>query len=174
MINIDERLIKKLKAGDKAAQEACYISLSPIIYTALVKICRDREIANDLLHDTFIQIFDAVSKLDITANFVAWSKKIAINKALNYVKRHKFDIVDSHTQFDCVAKELTDESDKLEVLLASLPVEHRIVIWLFIIEEYSHVEISHFMNKSESYSKSIVSRCLKKLRLTLEKSHESC
>lgn len=37
-------------------------------------------------------------------------------------------------------------------------------MWLFIVEQYSHEEIAILTEKSPSYSKSIVSRCLKKLR----------
>ncbi|OIQ44017.1 MAG: hypothetical protein BM565_14465 [Gammaproteobacteria bacterium MedPE] len=173
MINIDERLIKKLKAGDKAAQEVCYISLSPTIYTTLVKICRDREIANDLLHDTFIQLFDTAITLDSNINLIAWVKKIAINKAFNYIKRSKLSVLEFQPRLDDYLTEGRNDSDMLDRLLASLPAEQRVVVWLFIVEGYSHAKIGHFVQKSESYSKSVLSRCLNKFRCQIGDVNES-
>jgi len=171
LINFDERLIRKLKVGDREAQEACYISLSPVIYTTLIKICRDKETANDLLHDTFIQLFDTASTLDTSINIVPWVKRIAINKALNHIKRNRLNVVD--IQFYSEKSEDPFENDSLDSLFETIPPEQRVVIWLFIVEEYSHREISRFLDKSESYSKSIVSRCLKKIRGQIGEIHES-
>ena len=42
------------------------------------------------------------------------------------------------------------------------------VIWMSVVEQYTHKEISEITGKSESYSKSIVSRSLAKLRNSSE------
>lgn len=90
LIEFDSNFIEKLRKNDKATQERCYVLLSPEIYTLLVKICRDRCAANDLLHDTFIKVFDVAESIDNSVNLRAWIKRIAINKALNYLKRNKY------------------------------------------------------------------------------------
>ena len=48
--------------------------------------------------------------------------------------------------------------------MAHVSAEAKLVIWLFIVEGYSHKEIAVLTNKTQSYSKSIVSRNLEKLR----------
>jgi DNA-directed RNA polymerase specialized sigma24 family protein len=44
---------------------------------------------------------------------------------------------------------------------------------LFIVEQYSHEEIGSLFSQSPSYSKSILSRCLQKLRKKLEVKHNA-
>lgn len=173
LIEFDSNFIEKLRKNDKATQERCYVLLSPEIYTLLVKICRDRCAANDLLHDTFIKVFDVAESIDNSVNLRAWIKRIAINKALNYLKRNKY-LVFEEISDNILSFQRSDESNSaFEQILSSIPPEQRVVMWLFIIEEYTHKEISQFLSKSESYSKSIVSRCLSKLRTKFGELYES-
>ena len=57
-----------------------------------------------------------------------------------------------------------DDTDLLSKLMVSVPTNHRVILWLFVVEQYSHEEIALLVSKSPSYSKSIVSRCLQKLK----------
>jgi RNA polymerase sigma-70 factor (ECF subfamily) len=56
----------------------------------------------------------------------------------------------------------------LEAALASLPAESRVVVWLHDVEGYTHREIAMVMQKTESYSKSQLSRAHRRLRGLLE------
>ena len=49
------------------------------------------------------------------------------------------------------------EQDTLAKLMDSVPITHRIILWLFIVEQYRHDEIALLVNKTASYSKSIIS-----------------
>lgn len=168
-MNWNEKHIKRLKRGKKDAQERCYIEFSPQVYTAILKICGNRDIANELLHDSFIDVFTGIHTYNEEYVFVAWVKRIAINNTINYVKRHQnstriLKLVDVPE-----VKEYSYSNDNLlDKLLASLTPENRAVIWLYIVEQYTHNEISKLLEKSESYSKSIVSRSLKLLRKSAE------
>ena len=68
--------------------------------------------------------------------------------------------------------ELIDKSDlqvsiennhQLTRLMLKITPESRLILWLFIVDGYSHAEIAAMHGKTESFSKSIVSRALKKL-----------
>jgi len=160
----DESKLIALQLGDSKAQEQCYIAFSPLIYTTILKICDNREVASDLLHDTFMDVFNNIASFNPQLSFIAWLKRIAINNTFNYIKRQKtaLKVIEN---IDCAPQSTTPNNNNLlNKLLYQLPTEHRMVMWLFIIEQYSHVEIAQFTGKSESYSKSIVSRSLKKLR----------
>jgi len=49
-------------------------------------------------------------------------------------------------------------------LLNKLPEDMRLVLWLKEVEGYTHNEIAALVNKTPSYSKSVVSRALQFLR----------
>lgn len=56
----------------------------------------------------------------------------------------------------------------LEVALANLPEVSRTVVWLHDVEGFTHKEIADFMGKTESFSKSQLSRAYQRLRPMLD------
>ena len=161
----NENQLIALQLGNKDAQEQCYIAFAPLLYTTILKLCDNRDVANDLLHDTFIDVFNNISNFNPEFSFVAWLKRIAINNTFNHIKRQKVSLkIINNIEIESTPLTENNNSSLFNKLLYYLPTEHRMVMWLFIVEQYNHAEIACFMGKSESFSKSIVSRSLKKLR----------
>jgi len=174
LLNWDETLVDRMKAGDQRSFEQCYRQLSPTIYTAIVKICRDQGNANDLLQDTFIKAFEKIDTYTFQQlSFVAWLKRIAFNNTFNFLKKQKLTIVGIEDLDDFISvteeiEKLYEQRNFLDYLLEQISEHERLIIWLYIVEQYSHEEIGNLVKKSPSYSKSVVSRCLKKLRVKEE------
>jgi len=163
-----------MKEGDQHAFEECYRQLSPQVYTAIFNICRDQGNANDLLQDTFVAAFDKIhSYTTKDRTFLAWLKRIAFNNTFNFLKKHKLTIVgiddlDEATSSYSSLETLHEQNNFLTTLLRQIPEKERLIIWLYVVEQYSHEEIGKIVNKSASFSKSLVSRCLIKLRTKQE------
>jgi len=163
-----------MKEGEQQAFEQCYLQFSPAIYTAIFNICRDQGNANDLLQDTFVAAFEKIHSYTARDNsFIAWLKRIAFNNTFNFLKKHKLTVVgieDENVAMSttCEVEMLHEQNNFLNALLRTISEKERLIIWLYIVEQYSHEEIGNIVNKSPSYSKSVVSRCLKKLRLKEE------
>ena len=170
----NESLVDKMKDGDQSAFEQCYRLLSPKIYTAIFNICRDQGNANDLLQDTFVAAFEKIHSYTSGQQlFVAWLKRIAFNNTFNFLKKHKLTVVgiDDLNEASTATHEiemLHEQNDFLSTLLQQISEKERLIIWLYVVEQYSHEEIGNIVNKTPSYSKSVVSRCLKKLRTKQE------
>ena len=114
MLNWDETLVDKMKAGDQRSFEQCYRQLSPTIYTAIIKICRDEGNANDLLQDTFIKAFDKIESYTFQhLSFVAWLKRIAFNNTFNFLKKQKLTLVgiDDLDDYELVVSKFGKEDD---------------------------------------------------------------
>ena len=56
----------------------------------------------------------------------------------------------------------------LDAALANLPEVSRTVVWLHDVEGFTHKEIAELMGKTESFSKSQLSRAYQRLRPMLE------
>ena len=56
----------------------------------------------------------------------------------------------------------------LDAALANLPDVARAVVWLHDVEGFTHKEIAGLMGKTESFSKSQLSRAYRRLRPMLE------
>lgn len=176
----EENLVDEIKQGKHAAFERCYRLLSPQIYTVIYKICQNHANAQDLLQDTFLDIFEKAHLYRKQYSFIAWSKRIAFNNTLNFIKRNKRMVLIEHPseEEDTINVEplkMLQDSTLLDILLVKINEAERLVLWLFIVEQYSHDEIAILVEKTPSYSKSIVSRALKKLRTTPEvRNHAYC
>ena len=166
----NESLVDKMKEGEQQAFEQCYLQLSPAIYTAIFNICRDQGNANDLLQDTFVAAFEKIHSYTAKDNsFIAWLKRIAFNNTFNFLKKHKLTVVGIEDEnvavsTTCEVEMRHEQNNFLNALLTTISEKERLIIWLYIVEQYSHEEIGDIVKKSPSYSKSVVSRCLKKLR----------
>ncbi|WP_286234395.1 RNA polymerase sigma factor [Thalassotalea sediminis] len=176
----EESLIGEMKQGKHCAFERCYRLLSPQIYTVIYKICLNHATAQDLLQDTFLDIFEKVHLYRKQHSFIAWSKRIAFNNTLNFIKRNKRIVLMGHSSdegglIDFEPHKMIQDSALLDALLVKINEAERLVLWLFIVEQYSHDEIAVLVDKTPSYSKSIVSRALKKLRTMPEvRNHAYC
>jgi RNA polymerase sigma-70 factor (ECF subfamily) len=60
----------------------------------------------------------------------------------------------------------------LEAALGGLPQVSRAVVWLHDVEGFTHKEIAGMMGKSESFSKSQLSRAYQRLRPLLDEEIE--
>lgn len=158
-----------MKHGSNDAFELCYRDLSPLIYTAILRICLNRDTADELLHDTFIRIFENIATFDDNQEFVSWAKRIAFNLTFNYLKKasnKQHDDIDQVKMFSASqAVEIEHYNENLlGVLFKDISDTERLVLWLYIVEQYTHEEISIIVEKSISYSKMTLSRSIKKIK----------
>ncbi|NND82012.1 MAG: RNA polymerase sigma factor [Gammaproteobacteria bacterium] len=180
---VPEQLLNAAMQGDMQAHSELYRMFSQAIYTLAYGICRSRECAEDVLQNSFVQLISKIGGFENRAPFGMWLRQIAVNEALMYLRKHKkhkatvnvddmsfFDqqdnafesvsMISSHADF---AAQQQDHMD-LEQMLARLPDHVRTVVWLKEVEGYTHDEIAKLVDKSPSYSKSIVLRAYKFLR----------
>jgi RNA polymerase sigma factor (sigma-70 family) len=169
----NDKLLESMKQGDEVAFEQCYRLLSPIIFTAILNICKNRHDANDLLQDTFVDAFDNLASFHQQVPFIAWLKRIAFNNAFNFLKKIKCLTIGTGHLPEAVSLENIIESDYenrnlLLYLFERTSEMECLIMWLYIAEQYKHSEIAEVIGKTPSYSKSIVCRCLQKLRTNAE------
>ncbi|MFT5851633.1 MAG: RNA polymerase sigma factor (sigma-70 family) [Colwellia sp.] len=173
MTKWNDKLLESMKQGDEVALEQCYRLLSPIIFTAILKICKNRHDANDLLQDTFVDAFNNLASFHQQVPFIAWLKRIAFNNTFNFLKKIKRLTIGIEHLSEAVSLENSMESDYenrnlLLYLFERLSEMECLIMWLYIAEQYKHSEIAEVIGKTPSYSKSVVCRCLQKLRANAE------
>jgi RNA polymerase sigma-70 factor (ECF subfamily) len=119
----------------------------------------NREIATDLLHDSFIKIFTKIESYLHEGSFEGWMKRIVVTSALEYLRDSKDKLLIS---LDNMPYETEDNNtNALEKLsaedlmkcISSMPDGYRTVFNLYAVEGYSHAEIAEMLNISESTSR---------------------
>lgn len=169
--NIHYHLIEAAKARDAAAQSELYNLYAKAMLNVSFRIVNDRDEAEDVLQESFINVFNKIDSYRGDSSFGSWVKRIVINSALNIIKKRKIE-TSPLEEFDAEAE--VDDSDtelsieNIQRAVTQLPDGFRVVFTLYAFEGYDHAEISEIMGISESTSKSQYNRAKKKLKLLLK------
>jgi len=76
---IELRLVARLKAADPAAFEAVYEAYRPRLFSFLVRLARRRDVAEDLLEETWLRLVGRVETLRDDARLAPWLFTVARN-----------------------------------------------------------------------------------------------
>jgi RNA polymerase sigma-70 factor (ECF subfamily) len=160
-----EAVLPRLRAGDPVAQEALYRAFESPVYNLARRICRTTEDAEDVLQETFLEVFRSIGQFRGDGSLWGWVRTVASSKALMRLRRNKYRDAD----------ELNDEVGPsrsvdtalrmdLEAALERLSDTSRAVVWLHDVEGYTHEEIASMMERTVSFSKSQLARAHARLR----------
>nr|WP_262914185.1 RNA polymerase sigma factor [Portibacter lacus] len=154
--------------GDRNSQQKLYQQYSKAMYNICLRMMGNKMDAEDVLQGSFIDVFRNLKKFRGDASVGSWIKRIVINNCLNQIKKNKMSFADMPDH----ASEITEETnEKMQYDIAAvhkaiqqLPDGYRTILNLYLLEGYSHEEISEILDISTSTSKSQFSRAKSKLR----------
>ena len=157
-----EKLIHECALKQPEAQEQIYRLFAGKMYALCLKYSSNKQEAEDNLQDGFIQIFDKVKQFKHAGSFEGWMKRIMINTALQkYRNKSSLTVIRDDIQDEEVLIEIDEDGFSLDYLLKliqDLPNQYRLVFNLYVLDGYSHKEISKELKISEGTSKSNLSR----------------
>ena len=160
-------VVRDVAKGRRHALESIYKDFSKPVYTMAFQVLRDVQLAEDVTHDTFVDVFTNASKIRDPSSFSGWIGRIAVNRCLMVLRSSSYKNTVSADEQTLRDDSITIDHEgaiDLERALQVLPSISRTVIWLFVVEGYTHAEIGDLFHKSESFSKSQLNRALAKLR----------
>jgi len=180
VINIDEALIEQCRSGIRSAQYEVYKRYQKAMYNTALRICGDREDAEDILQESFFTAFNQIKQYRGESSFGSWLKRIVINKSLNAVNKKQKESLMIADKLEEQTEECNDYIDeqlltvnRIKEAIHMLPVGYRTVLSLYLFEGYDHQEIAQILGTSVSNSKSQLNRSKEKIRelLKLEKNY---
>ena len=153
----DRDLIRAYREGDERAFETLLNRYQSGVFSKIVFVVRDHEVANDLFQDTWIKVVKVLKsgKYVEEGKFGPWVMRIAHNAAIDHFRRNRkkrmvrptgeFDI------FDTLAHDAPNAMDtmvqeevlaELRQLIPALPEEQREVVKMRLEQQYSFKEIA--------------------------------
>ena len=169
-------LIEECKKGSNKAQHMLYNQYSRALYNLAYRMTNNREDAEDILQETFVNCFSNIEKFRFESTFGAWLKAILINRSINHLRKKKINLILMENIPETISRD--DESEEIFDIgnvfkcIEMLPDGYRVILTLYLLEGYDHTEISQILDISESTSKSQYSRAKDRLRKLL-KTNES-
>ena len=164
----EAKIIQGCKSSDRPAQRALYDRYAEQVYRTALRITRDRDAAFDVTQDTFLQAFGGIGSFDGRATLATWLYRIAVNQALQLLRRHKTE----RRHLRIVAEQsptATEPADNgaypdVESALAALSEHDRAILVLKYQEGLSYDEIAASLDCAPGTVASRLNRARDRLR----------
>jgi RNA polymerase sigma-70 factor (ECF subfamily) len=147
----EQELVALLKTQDESSFSYLYDRYSAALYGVVLQIVIDPELANDVLQETFVNIWRKIQTYDSSkGRLFTWMLNVARNLAIDMVRSKAFqnsrknqDLTDSsYTENAGVAIQPGLDNIGLKKLVEKLKPEHRSLIDLAYFKGYTHEEIA--------------------------------
>ncbi|TLP80803.1 RNA polymerase sigma factor [Maribacter sp. ACAM166] len=166
-----EELIHNCKKNNRKAQELLYRAYATTLFGICLKYSNSKTEAEDNLHDSFITIYEKIGQFKGTGSFEGWMKRITINTVLQKYRREEYlSAVSDNTE-----EEITVVNAYSDICLQSLlryiqelPNKYRATFNLYVLDGYTHKEISELLGTSIGTSKSNLARARTLLKQKIE------
>ena len=134
-----------------------YQMYKDMLYNVSFRIIKNEYDAQDAVHDAFIKAFQKISKLENDLNLGPWLKRIVVNCSLDFLRKKKKlswlhdanDLPETEDVQDAY-EEKSLKFEDVKKAIDNLKDKYRIIIVLYLIEDYSHKEIAQQLGLKES------------------------
>lgn len=182
----DRIIVERVLKGDVDAFAVLVNKYQDRIYSAVLNYVSNPEDAVDVAQETFVKAYSKLRSFDSASAFYTWLYRIAINTAIDFLRRRKSKPADSlddekytETGFEPVSTDLAsdpvvalsrgEQMQALRAAIQSLSEKLRSVIVLHDVEGLSQEEVAEILGVPVGTVKSRVSRARAELRYILQK-----
>ena len=184
------QLLSRSAIGDRAAFKRLYELSSGHLFAVVLRIQRDRNLAEDLLQEVYVSAWKAAANFDAQrAQPLTWLTHIARNKAIDSLRRaqtqprmesvHHADDQDDRPDLDqrlvddapgpAALLERASDARQLGQCMQGLSAQQRQSVALAFFDGLSHAEVAEQLRQPLGTVKSWVRRALATLKACLER-----
>ena len=173
-------LIRATAAGDQKAFERLYAETSPRLFAIVLRLCRRRDWAEEVLQEVYLSIWDHAGDYRPERGApMAWLATIGRNRALDRLRRQRpetsIDAVEGSGQWADPEPGPLDwalagaQARRLKYCLDQLDDLQRSCILMAMIEGYTHGELARRLETPLGTIKSWLRRGLQRVRECIER-----
>lgn len=163
----EKEIIIKIQNGKINYFELLVNKYSRIIYFFTLKKVQDQKDAEDIVQNTFINVYKAIEKFDINRSFYPFLFSVLKTEIAKFYRNHK-----KHFQLEeklLSQENLKTENIDLELILKTLKNEYSGVLKLYYIEGFSYKEIAVELKKPVNTVRTLIRRAKIEARKNYEK-----
>jgi len=179
----DKEIIGQILQGDRNRYKLLVERYQPIVFRTCMGFLHNKEDADDLTQDIFIQTYQTLPAFKGDASFSTWIYRITVNASLNKLrksskhhllqrlenifgsdksKEYSFPVSDTENPETILIH--AERNEWMEKALNSLPEKQRTAIVLSKYDELSQREIAEIMETSEGAVEALIQRAKANLR----------
>lgn len=174
------QLVEGCKNKSRASQQEVFQKLYGKLFGMCMRYADDDDEAKDILQNGFIKMFGSIDNYKGDGSFEGWVKRIVINTAIDNYRRKKTKPVVVDSELTDRLGDVTEYEEDDESIYSQIPIKmvldavqqlspaYQTVFNLYVLEGYSHNEISEMLEISVGTSKSNLSKARQNLRRMLK------
>lgn len=157
--------------GDVQAFQRLYHLHIRQVYGLVFRLCADKTLADDLVQEIFVQLWQKLGSFRGEAKFSSWLYRVATNICLTEMRKQnrwfsRFNVLDNAVQEQTQAGDL--DVSQLDKLILKLPDQTRQVFVLHALQGESHQQIADWLGIAVGTSKTQFHRARKRLEEWLQ------
>jgi len=171
----DSGLVARMQRRDPQALAELYDRYGGVTYSLILRVVRDTGIAEDLVQETFMRVWNRVNGFDAQKGSIGpWLLAVARNRAIDYLRSAvgrdrnavEYEETDHPSLYRDMEKDIlaSDKARKVKSAIDKLPANYRQVIELAYFEGLSQTEMAARMGQPLGTVKTWVRTALKNLR----------
>lgn len=179
-----QKAIVEFQKGNMEAFEDIYSNSNKYLFTCIINVVRNDQIAEDIMQETYMEICKSLNQLSDSEKFLSWAGMIANRKCFAYLKKNGKDILlnENDTTFEDLPDEIEmipesimqdREAQKLiRKIIDDLPEVQKLCIIGYYYNEEKQDKIAEELGIPVNTVKTNLSRAKAKIKegvLTLEK-----
>lgn len=169
-------ILALLRQRQEAGMRQLFEHYGGALLTVIQPIVRQKEVAEEVLHDVLVKIWNNVGQYDAgKARFFTWMARIAKNAAIDKTRSKEYRATHKTTEIDDVVGKRTELSvlpsvDHIGVrsLLDRLDDDHRAIIELLYLREFTQSEAAKELGIPLGTVKTRARRAIMQLREALQ------
>lgn len=157
--------------GNRRSQHDAFRHLLPILRGVVRRYTWNESDVQDILQEAFIRIFKSINQFDKTkGSFTSWSKRIAINTAINEGKKRMRHKIMEHDLPVPIEPDVIHKMglDDLVQALTAMPTDQHRVFNLHLVDGFSHKEIGEMLNITPDVSRQRLSKARRWIKRRFE------
>ena len=166
----ERALIEAAQSGSEAAVEELFRLHWPHTHRAAYLIVRDAAAAEDIAQEAFLSALSSLDRFDRRRPFAPWLHRIAVNRAIDWSRARavRREVAAGDSAIDAARPQAHIETapggdGEIEAALAELSAEHRAVVILRYLLDYTPGEISGMLDLPRGTVNSRLRRALDRL-----------
>jgi RNA polymerase sigma-70 factor (ECF subfamily) len=181
----DQEVVALARAGREAAYRELIRRYERPIFSLILRMVRDRQLAEDLAQETFIKALNAIGSYRPEFKFSSWIFKIANNAAIDHLRRRELDTLSldgspsaaTPEAIEATIPQIGDRAETpleelearelggaIEQAIGALRPEYRSCILLRHVEGRSYEEIAEILELPLGTVKTYIHRARHQLR----------
>lgn len=172
----EEQLLQSLRQGQQEALRQLFERYYEDLVRRLYRLIPDQSTAEDLVQEVFVRLWEKRAELDIRQSLGAYLHRMAVNRALSYLRKQKTRResypkeapkvgISAQAEQDLAAEELRQ---KIRRALQDLPARCREVFVLSRYEQLTYRQIAERLDISVKTVENQLSKALKIMRRHLK------